>query len=130
MPMINQMPNSTSKRQVLVVDDNEDALLVLRMLLPLKGFGVQTCTSGEQALQLVEENPPEVILLDISMPGMDGYETCRQLRKLLWGKTGEIIALTGCGQVEAIQRAYEVGFNGYLVKPLDLDQLMRLLEKK
>ena len=128
--MSNDTPNSVSRRPILVVDDNEDALLVLRMLLQLKGYGVQTCTSGQQALALVEENPPEVILLDISMPGMDGYETCRRLRQQAWGKTGRIFALTGYGQVENIEQGYKAGFDGYLVKPVDLDELLKLLEKR
>ena len=128
--MTNDLPPSGSSRRLLVVDDNEDALLVLRLMLQLKGYAVQTCLSGQQALQLAESYHPDVILLDISMPGMDGYETCLRLRQQAWGSTVLVIALTGYGQTEDIRRAYEVGFNGYLIKPLDLAALMNLLEKR
>ncbi|GAB3958463.1 hypothetical protein GCM10028805_52840 [Spirosoma harenae] len=125
------MSNQTSRlpNRILAVDDNQDALTVLQMLLHLKGYQVQTCTSGQQALQLGEQNPPEVILLDISMPGMDGYEACRRIRQQAWGQSVLIFALTGYGQPESIQKAYEAGFNGYLMKPVDLAALTSLLEK-
>ncbi|GAB4024587.1 response regulator [Spirosoma gilvum] len=124
------MSNQTKRlpNRILAVDDNQDALTVLRMLLQLKGYQVQTCTSGQQALQMGEQNPPEVILLDISMPGMNGYETCRRIRQQAWGQPLLIFALTGYGQPEAIQEAYEAGFNGHLTKPVDLAALTSLLE--
>ena len=120
---------STLPNRILAVDDNQDALTVLRMLLQLKGYQVQTCTSGEQLLQVGEAYGPEVVLLDISMPGMDGYETCRRLREQPWGHSLVVIALTGYGQGEDRQRSHEAGFDGHLTKPIDLAALTSILRK-
>lgn len=123
-------PTSTLSNRILAVDDNQDALTVLRMLLQLKGYQVETCTSGQQLLELGEAYGPEVILLDISMPGLDGYETCRRLREQPWGHSLLVIALTGYGQSEDRQRAQEAGFDGYLTKPIDMAALTNLLTKR
>lgn len=126
--MTPEHPYSARTRRILVVDDNEDALLVMRLLLQAKGYAVETCLSGQQALALAATARPEVILLDISMPGMDGYETCRRLRQLPGGNQQVVIALTGYGQADDVKRATEAGFAGHLLKPVDLTELTNLLE--
>ena len=84
--------------RILLVDDNADAILVLSMVLRLKGYAVQTCISGQETLATAQSWRPQAILLDISMPGMDGYETCRRLREQPGGQQVVVIAVTGYGQ--------------------------------
>lgn len=113
--------------RILVVDDNGDASLIVSMSLQVKGYAVQRGDSGPQTLSITESWKPQVILLDISMPGMDGYETCHRLRQQAWGHDVVVIALTGYGQSEDRQRAKDVGFDAHLIKPVDLTTLPGLL---
>ncbi|GAB3047640.1 response regulator [Spirosoma pulveris] len=113
--------------RILVVDDNVDATLILSMALGLQGFRVERAQSGPQALAIAPSWQPDVILLDISMPGMDGYETCERLRKQPGGGAVLVIALTGYGQAEDRRRSWETGFDAHLVKPVDLSGLPALL---
>ena len=125
--MTNPNNNTGAGNQILLVDDNQDAAMILKMLLVLKGYKVETSNSGQHALLVAEQNQPNVILLDISMPGMDGYETCSRLRRQPWGQHIFIIALTGYGQPEDRQRALEAGFDAHMVKPADVNELVKLI---
>ena len=118
--------SSTSDR-ILVVDDNADAGFTLAMLLKLKGYEAHTRTSGRAGIEAAEALQPSAILLDIGMPDLDGYATSRLIREQAWGRDVVIIALTGYGQEEDRQRTREAGFNGHLVKPVDLAILTNLL---
>lgn len=118
----------TPGRQILVVDDNRDAATTLTMLLKLKGYEVHTRYGGQEAVEAAESLQPAVILLDIGMPKPDGYETCRLIRQQPWGRDLVLIALTGYGQEEDKQRTREAGFNGHLVKPVELLELIGLLD--
>lgn len=113
--------------RVLVIDDNADAATTLGMLLKLKGYEVYTRNSGRAGIEAAEKLQPGAILLDIGMPELDGYETCRLIRQQSWGRDLVVIALTGYGQMEDRQRTKKAGFNGHLVKPVDLEELMKLL---
>lgn len=113
--------------RILVVDDNMDASLIVSLSLQLKGYNVQRGDSGLQTLSIAESWHPQAILLDISMPGLNGYETCQRLRQQPWGVGIVMIALTGYGQAEDRQRAQEAGFDWHLVKPVDLTALPNLL---
>jgi CheY-like chemotaxis protein len=113
--------------RILLIDDNVDASLIVSMALRLQGFSVQSGDSGPQTLSIAEAWLPQAILLDISMPGMDGYETCRLLRQQPWGQAMVLIALTGYGQEEDRRRSKEAGFDWHLVKPVDLTSLPDLL---
>ena len=123
----NDQPDEIPTQRILVVDDNADAALSLSMLLRLKGYEVHTRHSGQAGLDAVEELRPAAILLDIGMPGLDGYETCRLLREQPWGGAVVVIALSGYGQQEDRQRTQAAGFDGHLVKPVDLGALLALL---
>jgi signal transduction histidine kinase/CheY-like chemotaxis protein len=112
--------------RVLVVDDNHDAGDMLGMLLTSLHATVRTVHSGPEALEIIDEFAPEVVLLDIGMPFMDGYEVARRIRSRL-GKRVRLIALTGWGQEEDIRRAERAGFDHHLVKPPDLEKLGQLL---
>ncbi len=112
--------------RVLLVDDNVDAVESLAMLLRLWGHEVVTAHDGPQAIQAADSRPPDVALLDIGLPGMDGYELARRLRGKPGGAGLLIVALTGWGQEEDRRRTQEAGFDHHLVKPVELDALREL----
>ena len=116
------------RRRILVADDNSDALESLTTLLELGGHEVFSAANGALALESAERNLPEVALLDIGMPKLDGYEVARRIRAQPWGRRITLVALTGWGQESDRRRSGEAGFDSHLVKPLDLDKLTALLE--
>jgi two-component system CheB/CheR fusion protein len=116
-----------SSRCVLVVDDNVDAAESLAILLRTQGHEVRTARDGPTALQEAGVFLPEVILLDIGLPRMDGYEVARRLREQEGLKKARLVALTGHGQEEDRRKAFEVGFDAHLVKPADLAELQEVL---
>jgi signal transduction histidine kinase len=116
-------------RRILIADDNNDALESLATLLQLGGHEVFTATNGGTALQSVERHLPEVVLLDIGMPLLDGYEVARRIRAQPWGQRITLVALTGWGQDSDRRRSREAGFDSHLVKPLDLETLTDLLAR-
>ena len=115
------------RRRLLVVDDNEDAANSLAMLLQLEGHEVCTAYSASGAMRAVEQMKPEVVLLDIGMPQMDGYEIARRLRAQYGSACPCLIARTGYGQPEDRERALAAGFTAHLTKPMDTQQLQRVL---
>ena len=116
-------------RRVLVVDDNGDAAEALAMLVTALGGTAATASSGEEGLEKARELRPDLVLLDIGMRGMDGYETCRCLRASEAGREATIVALTGWGQDRDRQRSLEAGFDAHMTKPADPKELRRLLER-
>jgi signal transduction histidine kinase len=117
----------TVPRRILLADDNPDALESLALLLRLKGHEVFSAANGALALETAVRHMPEVALLDIGMPLLDGYEVARRIRAQEWGKAVTLVALTGWGQESDRRRSQEAGFDTHLVKPLDLDKLSALL---
>jgi PAS domain S-box-containing protein len=115
-------------RRILVVDDNRDAAESLAMLLNITGHKTFTAHDGAEALEAAAEHRPEVVLLDIGLPSLNGYEVCRRIREEPWGKAVTLIALTGWGQEEDRRRSHEAGFDGHLVKPVNYQALMALLD--
>jgi signal transduction histidine kinase len=111
-------PPPVSPRRILVADDNVDAAEALALQLQFAGHDVRTANDGMQALEIAESFVPHVVLLDLGMPRMDGYETARRIRRLLWGKSATLVALTGWGQAEDRQRTSAAGFDAHLVKPV------------
>ncbi len=120
---------ATTPKRVLVVDDNADAADTLDLLL--KTMGHRTCVAydGRAALKLCEEFRPDVVLLDIGMPGMDGYEVARRLRSDATRGPTRIVAVTGWGQESDRERSKEAGFDMHLVKPIDTSALVQILER-
>ena len=116
-------------RRILIADDNNDALESLATLLQLSGHEVYTATNGGTALQSAERHLPEVALLDIGMPMLDGYEVAKRIRAQPWGQRITLVALTGWGQDSDRRRSREAGFDSHLVKPLDLETLTDLLAR-
>ena len=117
----------SSPRRVLVADDNEDAVTSLGMLLQLMGNEVRTANDGSQAVDIAATFRPDIVLLDIGMPELDGYETCRRIRQQPWGNNALLVALTGWGQEEDKRRSQEAGFDHHLVKPVEPAVLEALL---
>ena len=112
--------------KVLVVDDNRDAADSLQALFEMENCRVATAYDGYEAVQAVEEGMPEIIVMDLGMPTMDGYEAARQIRRKPGCKDILMIALTGWGQSDARQRTIEAGFDHHLIKPVNFDEIKRL----
>ena len=115
------------QRRILIVDDSRDGGESLAMLLRVLGAEVALAHSGRHALECVNTFRPDVVLLDIGMPGMDGYEVARRIRANPANRHMQLIALTGWGQDEDRRRSAAAGFNHHLVKPADVEQLRQLL---
>jgi DNA-binding response OmpR family regulator len=114
--------------RLLVVDDNVDAADAIGTLLALEGFDVGTAHDPEAAMECARAEDPDVILLDIGLPGMTGYELARKLRAPPVATRAKLVAITGYGQAADTDTAREAGFDGYLVKPVDLAQLKSSIE--
>jgi PAS domain S-box-containing protein len=116
-------------RRILVVDDNRDSALTLATLLELEGAQVRTAYDGDSAVAVAREAAPEVILLDIGLPGMNGYDACRAIRAQQAAPRPIVLALTGWGQEDDRRKSAEAGFDGHLVKPVDHAQLLRAIDE-
>jgi signal transduction histidine kinase len=117
-----------SPRRILVADDNVDSLESLAVLLRCDGHEVYTAYDGEQALEKAATHRPEIALLDIGMPKLDGVQVGRRIRAEAWGRAMTLIALTGWGQDSDRSRTKAAGFDAHLVKPLDISALARYLQ--
>jgi signal transduction histidine kinase len=118
---------SMAARRILVADDNHDSAEALATLLGLHGHDVRVAHDGVEVLEVAETFKPDVLLLDLGMPKMDGYETARKSRERPWGKTTMLVALTGWGQQQDRQRTADAGFDAHLVKPVTEMELCQLL---
>ena len=127
--MDSEMMKELTTRKILVVDDNVDAADTLEALLGMDGFDVKAVYDGVAAVEAAERIRPDIIVMDIGMPGMDGYDAARMIRQQEGGKDVTLIALTGWGQTADKDRAGQAGFDHHLVKPVDYDQLMKCLQE-
>ena len=118
-----------ARKRVLVVDDNEDARMLLGEILESAGHEVRVAESGPAALAVVEEFSPDVAVLDVGLPAMDGYELGSRLRLLLGPRAPVLVALTGYGQQADRVRSKTAGFAAHLVKPLEASQLVEVIER-
>jgi PAS domain S-box-containing protein len=120
---------SLPRKRVLVADDNRDAAECLAVMLEMMGSDVRTAHDGHEAVRLAESFRPELILLDIGMPGLSGYDAAKQIRQQEWGKQARLVALTGWGQEEDKHRSRQAGFDDHVVKPADPEALEKLLKE-
>jgi PAS domain S-box-containing protein len=120
-------PGRAAGRRILVVDDNRDSADSLAMLLRLEGNEAHVAHDGIEAVDAAARLRPDLILLDLGLPRMNGYSVCQRIRHEPWGREVTIVALTGWGQEEDRRRSTEAGFDGHLVKPVDHGELMRIL---
>ncbi|RUR11643.1 ATP-binding protein [Legionella sp. km772] len=117
----------TNIRRILVVDDNIDIVRSLEMLLSVMGHNTQTACNGVEAINAARTFHPDLILMDIGMPQLNGYEVAKEIRKQSWGEKITIVALTGWGQEQDKQQAKEAGFDFHITKPIKIDRLEKLL---
>ena len=117
-------------RKVLVADDNEDAALSLSMLLQMMGHETRVAHDGRAAVEVAEAFRPDVALLDIGMPHLDGYQAVHMIAARPWAHSTLLVALTGWGQEADRERAKGAGFHVHLTKPVDPDVLRDLLAAK
>lgn len=120
-------PTPSTARRILIVDDNHDSATSLAMLLKLIGNETHTAFDGLEAIDVAAAILPDVVLMDIGMPKLNGYETCRHIREQPWGERILMVALTGWGQEADKQKSKAAGFDTHMVKPIDLLALKRLL---
>jgi CheY-like chemotaxis protein len=116
-----------SSLKILIVDDNRDGAQSLSALLRLLGNETQTAFDGQQGIDMAEEFRPDVVLLDIGLPKLNGYEACQRIRERDWGRQATLIAVTGWGQDNDRRRSEDAGFDHHLTKPVMLPDLMNLL---
>jgi CheY-like chemotaxis protein len=122
-----QEASASSKYRILVVDDNKDVAVSLAMLLKIMGHDTRTAHDGIESVEAAAAFRPEVMLLDIGLPRLNGYDVCRRIREQSWGAGIVLIALTGWGNDEDKQRSKLAGFNYHMVKPVAPDALEKLL---
>jgi CheY-like chemotaxis protein len=113
--------------RVVVIDDNRDAATTMAILIEELGGSARTAHDAMHGLETIKEFKPDIVLLDIGMPGMDGYEACRRIRRDRSIRNVVLVAVTGWGQVQDKQRALDAGFDAHLTKPVDIEMLESLL---
>lgn len=123
-----EAPSATKRFRILVVDDNRDAAIMLTHLLKLMGHEPHVAYDGLEAVQAAASLRPDVVLLDIGLPKMNGYEAARHIREQEWGQDIQLIAISGWGQNEDKRRAIEAGFNHHLTKPVEHALLQAALD--
>lgn len=123
-------PGTTGALRVLVIDDDEDTAEMLLYWLEGEGHIALTAGSGAAALALIDQFTPDVILLDIGLPGMDGYEVAHRLRLIPALRNTMFVAITGFGQTADRERTAQAGFHAHLVKPTRLGEIEKILEMK
>ncbi len=121
------MGSSDQRPKVLVVDDNRDAADSLQALFEMENCKVATAYDGIEAVQAVDETMPDMIIMDLGMPSMDGYEAARRIRRKPGSQDVLMIALTGWGQSDARQRTIEAGFDHHMIKPVNFEEIKRLV---
>jgi CheY-like chemotaxis protein/anti-sigma regulatory factor (Ser/Thr protein kinase) len=132
--IINNLPQNSTRPspahgtqcRVLIVDDNEAALETLCMIVQVLGHDIERARDGLEAITAAESFRPDIILMDIGMPRLDGYQAARRIRSHSWGQTALLVATTGWGQEEDRRRSKEAGFDHHFVKPVDIAQLKQL----
>ena len=122
--------NPSAAQRILVVDDNRDAVESLAMLLRLDGNDVQVAFDGDAAIRTASRFKPDIILLDIGMPIVDGYTAARTIRSEAAGRDVLLVAMTGWGHADDKRRAMEAGFDAHLVKPVAIESLLELFSSR
>jgi len=126
VPSPTDSPSAAAKR-VLLVDDNVDAVESMEILLQAFGYEVATAVHPELALDQLESFAPAAAVIDIGLPGMDGYQLAAEIRRRLGGRPMRLVAFTGYGGPDDVARARAAGFDAHLVKPVDIESLLAAL---
>lgn len=114
--------------KILIVEDNPDNLKLFRAILTMKGHQIVSLPSGEGLLATIGENKPDLLLLDIQLPGKDGYELLKEVRDSLWRSLG-VIALTAHARGQDEERVRDAGFDGYITKPIDIATFPEMVDR-
>ncbi len=125
-----KIPSNMDTLRIVIIEDHPDVQAMLKMLLELQGFEVETASDGERGVELIEFHQPNVAFVDIGLPGMDGYEVARLIRSKNENDAVNLVALTGYGQPQDKELALEAGFNAHLSKPVDLNELTHYLGER
>jgi CheY-like chemotaxis protein len=120
---------SKPRRRILIVDDNRDGADTLARVLEMLGNDTRAVYDGAEAVEVAETYRPSMVLLDLGLPRLNGFEACEHLRRREWCKGVVIVAVTGWGQEQFRRRSEEAGFDHHMVKPVDPIELMKLLEQ-
>ncbi len=120
-------PNMKAKKKLLAVDDNPDNIAIMEELFQEK-YDLRTASRGEEAIKIALDFQPDIILLDIMMPGMDGYEVCQRLREYPSLAETKIIMVTAKGALEDRVKGYEVGANDFITKPFAEENILESVE--
>jgi len=120
---------SAVKRRILIADDNKDVVESFAIMLQILGHVVFTAVDGVEALEKADQCRPDVIVLDVGMPKLDGYETAKRIRQQPWGGGVLLIAVTGWGNEKDKRKSAESGFNVHLVKPVDALSILNILDQ-
>jgi len=126
-PPVAAAPRAQASSRILVVDDLAASAETLMTLLEMEGFEVKVASEGVSALKIAEDFRPDVVLLDIGLPGMNGFEVAHRLRNQVWSRDMLLIALTGYGEAESRSRSTQAGFDFHMVKPADVNLLLSML---
>jgi DNA-binding response OmpR family regulator len=127
-PLHYEQPSASKRQRVLVVDDHVPMAVAVARLIQVMGHEARITHDGTTALSCLGGYCPDIILLDIGLPGMNGYEVARRIRATADGSRPRLVALTGLGDVEDAARAYGAGFDVYLIKPVGFAALAEVLE--
>jgi CheY-like chemotaxis protein len=122
--------SGTSGVRILVVDDNQDSAKSLAMLLKIFCHDMHTAHDGRDELEAAEKLRPDVVLLDIGLPKLNGHDVCRRIREQPWGKEMVLVALTGWGQDDDRRKSQDAGFDHYMVKPVEFGALLTFLARR
>ncbi|HSS29324.1 MAG TPA: response regulator, partial [Usitatibacter sp.] len=122
-----QAPDKPGRLRILVVEDNDDGREMLRSMLELHGHEVRAASMGVEGIAEARRWRPDVVLLDVGLPDLDGYEVARRLRAERDTAGAKLVAITGYGQAEDEQRAYRAGIDVHVTKPVEPQELLRLL---
>jgi DNA-binding response OmpR family regulator len=122
-----KVERTSARRRILMVDDNTDGVASLSMLLAMIGHETATAFDGFEAISVAKEFKPDIVLLDLDLPKLHGYEACRRIRDESWGKGMMLVAVTGLGGDDDRMKSLEAGFDMHLVKPVSAETLMVVL---
>jgi CheY-like chemotaxis protein/anti-sigma regulatory factor (Ser/Thr protein kinase) len=128
MQQVQSPPRTSSRQRILLIEDNEDGREMMAMMLESHDYTVDRAADGTEGLRMAAAQQPDIALVDIGLPGIDGYEVARRMRANPALAKVRLVALTGYGQQEDQRRAIEAGFDTHLVKPVELQHLMEVLE--
>ena len=120
--------NFNNSHRILVVDDNQDAATSLAILLKQVDYKVETAFNGQTAIEVAERFDPEIYILDINMPGMNGYELARRIREMAHDHPPVLATVTACNDGEHLDRAVDAGFDLHFIKPADVNDMIDQIE--